>query len=220
MLEVLRNSPDDRHGEGKIAGDTAYNGMFCWISGFDSEGYTTLKVPYDSSQSVRAVYPINKYYYPEDFSDTSDAVDKRKSGDQVVYYSGEGDYITDQFVASTFPFLNSSYWNSIESGLSSAHGAKITSPGTSTSVAAGILGFAKCWVCSSVNALAVGGPVNPGMLVGSSDGIFITDASKSAQDGFVARVMGVYGADSATAKLHVRLAPNPRGLGAGAIFVS
>lgn len=205
MLEVLINNPSDRKGEGKISGDTAYNGMFCWISGFDADGFTTLKVPYDSAQAVRALYPINKYYYPEDLSDTSDAVDKRTTGDTIVYYTGEGEYITDQFTSSTFGLL-SVYWNAIEGGLSSSFGGKITSPGTTTSLATIGLANWKCFVATGNGS--GGGTSKAGYLVGSSIGTFDGETDWGI-NGYVARVMGIYGADSADARLHVRLTGAP-----------
>lgn len=205
MLEVVMNNPSDRRGEGKIYADTAYNGMFCYINGFDADGYTELKLPYDSAQAARALYPINKYYYPEDLSDASDAVDKRTNADSIVYFTGNGEYITDQFVASTFPFLNSSYWESIESGLSSAFGAKITSPGTTTATGTDLLGYAKCWVATG----AAHGPFAlPGRLVGTADGTFEASKTPLANSGYVARLIRVFGKDSANAFLHVRLSPS------------
>ena len=204
MLEIVMNNPSDRRGEGKIYGDTAYNGMFCYINGFDADGYTELKVPYDSAQAARSFYPINKYYYPEDLSDTSDAVDKRTNADGIVYFSGNGEYITDQFVSSTFPFVNSNYWAALETGLSSAYGAKITSPGTTTAAAQNVLGWAKCWVATGA---AHGPGALPGRLVGTSVGTFEAGNTPLSNSGYVARVIRIFGSDSANAFLHVRLYP-------------
>lgn len=209
MLEVLINNPSDRKGEAKIMSATAYNGTFCYISGFNADGYTLLKLPYNSAQSLKAIYPVNKYYYPEDLSDTSDAVDKLSTGDSVIYYSGEGEYITDKWCPASFG-LTSPYWSTAAFGaLSSAYGAKITSPGTD-SAAATNAGLWKCWVSTATTKTGAGtaNERSLGYLVGTSLGLFDDETSPNATNGYVARVIRIFGADSADAKLHFRLTPH------------
>lgn len=206
MLEIVINNPSDRKGEGVINTSSAFNGCFCYIEGFNKDGETLLNLPNDSAQATRALYPINKYYYPEDLSDTSDAVDKRTVNDGIVYFTGEGEYITDRFCPDTFG-LDAVYWDAIEGGLtSSAYGAKITSPGTSTSAAANLIGW-KCWVATG-NARGTTGRLrcNNGYLIGTSDGTFDVETD-DAPTGYVARVMRIMGSDSADAKIHFRLTP-------------
>lgn len=209
MLEIVINNPSDRKGEGIINTSSAFNGCFCYIEGFNADGETLLNLPNDSAQASRALYPINKYYYPEDLSDTSDAVDKRALGDSIVYFTGEGEYITDKFCPATFG-LDDAYWDAIEGGLtSSAYGAKITSPGSSTSNAAVILATNwKCWVATG-NARGTVGALrcDNGYLVGTSVGTFEDEATPLSDSGYVARVMRIMGSDSADAKIHFRLTP-------------
>lgn len=197
MLEVVISNPSDRRGEGKIDTSGAFNGTFCYLKGFDKDGYTLLDLPGSSAQGAAAIYPINKYYYPEDLSDTSDAVDKRTKGDNVVYFTGNGEYITNKWIPSTFG-LTAAYWSGVEGGLSSAFGAKITSPGTSTAAVTVGVGNHKAWVSTAVGKV--------GWLSGTSQSI--AGGTIDAQVGYVGRVIRFFGQDSANSFVHVRLTPN------------
>ena len=72
MLEVV--IPGIRHGEAKINSSSAYRGCHCFIAGVDSDGYQLMQLPYTTAHCAKALYPVNKYYFAEDLSDTSDAL--------------------------------------------------------------------------------------------------------------------------------------------------
>ena len=93
MLEVVM--PGIRHGRGVINSSSAYRGNLCYIAGVNADGYQLLQLPYSSAQATKALYPVNKYYFGDDYNDTSDSVDKLTKGDLIVYYEG-GEYITDK----------------------------------------------------------------------------------------------------------------------------
>lgn len=129
MLEVL--NAGFRHGDAKVDTSGAYKGCFCYIKGFDNDGYPLLDLPSNSAQAIRAVYVINKYRFEEDLSDTADAVDKLAKGDTTIYYD-QGEFISNKWVPATFGFT-SAYWNAVEySTNTTTMGARFDKPGGST----------------------------------------------------------------------------------------
>jgi len=193
MLEVV--IPGTRHGRGVINSSSAYRGMCCYIAGVNASGYQLLQLPYTSAQAAAAVYPVNKYYFPEDLNDTSDAVDKLTKGDPIVYFEG-GEYITDKFNLGSFG-LDSVYWDAIEGGLSSSYGKKMYSPGSST--AQGTTGLRKVWVSTGL-----GGQHK---LYGDTS-FARTEVTVEIEADWIGFAVGVYHEDSASAKLHWRVHPN------------
>jgi len=190
MLEIV--IPGIRYGEAKINADTAYRGCMCWISGVNADGYHLLSLPYNSAQAAKALYPVNKYYFAEDYNDTADAVDKLKNGDTIVYYEG-GEYITDKFDKSSLG-LDAGYWANIEGGLTSSYGQKMYVPGSSTAI--GTVGLDKLYV-----ATGVGANHKTGYLYGG------TPTWTGAGEHFIGFAIGVYYTDSADAKLRYRIHP-------------
>jgi hypothetical protein len=192
MLEVVM--PGIRHGEGKLVATTAYNGCWCYISGFDANGYQKLALPYSSVQVKLGVFPIKKYYFSEDLTDTSDAVDLLKNGDTVVYYDG-GEYITDKFVLSTI--MLSAYIEGNEGGLTSAYGKKMYRPGISSTAMGSLAASSKkLYLTSSGGITAL---TKMGYLSGTKPVCQGTDLQ-------VAVLTGVFGASSADAKIRFRMA--------------
>lgn len=196
MLEVV--IPGTRQGEGKIMSSSAYRGYHCYISGFDSDGYTLLKLPYTSAQGAKAFYPLNKYYFEEDHSDTSDAVDKFKNGDTCIYYDG-GEYITNKFDQTSFG-LTAEHWSLVEDNVATAYGARMYNPGSST--AQGTQGQKKVYISYCT-------VIGHGVLCGD------TAAGRSwapiNSDGtvnyYVGVMTGLYYGDSAEARLRYRIMP-------------
>lgn len=197
MLEVLR--ADIRHGEAKIDTSAAYRGSFCYIKGFDNDGYTLLDLPTTSVAARRSVYPVNKYYFAEDYNDTSDAVDKLTKGSTVVYYDG-GEFITDLFMASSFG-IGSGYWSAVDAAVSSSFGYRMYKPGGSTAQGNMESHYAWWGFVSTVQAGANG----KFALVGTSDPKLTRQAPASSRNTWVAQVMGFYYSDSANAKIRVRV---------------
>lgn len=191
MLEVV--IPGMRYGEGVINSDSAYCGSFCWISGTNADGKQVLSLPYSSVQCAKACYPVNKYYFEEFYNDTSDAVDKLTNGDTIIYYEG-GEYITDRFVPSSFG-LTAAYWAAVEGGISSAYGAKLYVPGSSTAIS--VTGLDKVYVSSGLGS--------EHKLYGST---VYARGGDAAFTGWVGFAVGVYYSDSSDAKLRVRIKPN------------
>jgi len=187
MLEVV--IPGTRHGRGVMNSDSAYRGNFCYIAGVNAEGYQLLQLPYDSAQAVKAQYPVNKYYFEEDLSDTSDAIDKLSADELIVYYEG-GEYITDKFDQTSLG-LDSEYWSVVEGGLSSSYGNKLYVPGSSTAQAT--TGLDKLYVSTGVGRGAVGQ---------------LTASNPEEDDIYVGFTLGVHYTDSSDAKLHFRIHPN------------
>ncbi|MHA1443793.1 MAG: hypothetical protein ACTSR4_03480 [Candidatus Hodarchaeales archaeon] len=194
MLEVL--IPGVRHGEAKIDTSAAYRGCWCYISGIDADNYHTLNVPTTTATAMRSVFPINKYRFEEDLSDSADAVDKLAKGDMVVYYDG-GEYLTDKWDHSSFN-INSTSWAASEGDLSTVYGRKIAVPGSST--AGGQVALWKCYVSTGV------GRGGPGWLCGDID-VGSASAGLRLTNGFVGVAVGLYYTDSSDAKLRVRVEP-------------
>lgn len=190
MLEVV--IPGVRFGEGVISSSTAYCGCMCFIAGVNSSGQQTLRVPNTTAEAAMSIYPINKYYFAEDYNDTSDAVDKFTAGDTCIYYSG-GEYITDKFNQSSIG-LTAAYWAAVEGSLSTVEGRKIYYPGSST--AGGTIGLQKLFV-------GTGAGMGRGYLIGST----ATCTTLASASGYVAIGLGVYYEDSSNAKLRFRVAP-------------
>lgn len=191
MLEVV--IPGTRHGFGEMQSASAFRGMCCWIAGVDADGHQLLRLPYSSVQAAAAIYPVNKYYFPDDLSDTSDAVDKLNVGDLVVYFSG-GEYITDKFNQASFG-LGAGYWDALEGGLSSSFGRKMYSPGTSTAIAT--TGLDKIYVSTGLGS--------EHFLYGDTS---FARGGDAAFTGWIGFAVGMYAEDSAHAKLHWRSQPN------------
>lgn len=202
MLEILNVPETGRHGEAKMNASTAYRGSFCYIQGFDNDGYTLLALPQSSAQALRAIYVANKLYFAEDLNDTSDAVDKIASGATCLFYD-QGEFITDKWVPSTFGFT-AGYWNAVQN-LSSTYGSTMYYPGGST--AQGNFEKHFCWVATG-NARA---GCNEGYLIGTAAGTFAgTGADSPGRLGYAAIALGFYYESSASAKLRFRILPGVR----------
>jgi hypothetical protein len=197
MLEIL-NAPLRYSGVVDTSG--AYRGTFCYIKGFANDGEVLLDLPSSSANAHKALYPINKYYFSEDLSDTSDAVDKLKKGDTVVYYD-HGEFVSDKWVPYTFGFT-SAYW-SVTQNLSSSYGSTIYYPGGSTAQA----NFEKhfCWL-----ATGAGTGRKAGYLIGTSLSTFTSGTSTQARNGWVAEALAFYYESSANAKIRFRIVPGHR----------
>lgn len=196
MLEVV--IPGVRYGEGKILADSAYVGSHVYIAGIAADGTQQLKLPYSSVQAIAARYPINKYYFAEDYNDTSDAVNKMDNGDTVIYYDG-GEYITDRFNAASFG-LTAAYWNGVESGKSTAFSGRqpYSNPGSST--AAGTTGLDKIYVGYGTDA-------TNGNLYGTTASGRGSAVLTQTTD-YIGFVVGMYYEDSANPRLRYRIAPS------------
>lgn len=105
MLQVV--IPGERMGHQFKAGGALYRGTVGFISGMDTNGYYTIKNPSTGTEAAMSIYPVTKYYYPEFYADTSDAVDKIASGDPLIVFKG-GEYITDRFITSGTGTIGSS----------------------------------------------------------------------------------------------------------------
>lgn len=200
MLEVV--IPGTRHGRGVMSGSSAYRGMCCYIAGINADGYQVLKQPYDSAQSAAALYPVNKYRFEEDLSDTSAAVDLIADGAPVIYYEG-GEYITDKFNHNSFE-LTTSAWSVIAGTVTSAYGQRMyTNPGSSTAQAS--MGANKRVYCGWPDSTSGDGLYGD---TSFSHGDKITNAGFNSWIGIA---IGIYYEDSANARLHWRSAPGNAG---------
>lgn len=198
MLEVV--IPGVRHGEAVIDTSVAYRGCMTYISGINADGYQTLNCPNSSATARRALYPVNKYYFEEDLSDTSDAVDLLTKGDMVVYYEG-GEYITDKFVDGTSLGLGPGYWSGVETLDTSNWGRKTYVPGSST--AQSTVGLLKLYASTGVGG-------GWGYLTPISTGAGFTATPTAIPDAHVAVVLGVYYEDSSHPFLRFRITPGER----------
>lgn len=193
MLEVI--IPGIRHGEGKLNSSTAYQGNCCYLAGVDADGYQLLQVPYSSAQAAKSIYPINKYYLSEDYSDTSDSVDKLTLGDTIIYYEG-GEYETDRIDANSFG-LTPGYWESAENPVDTAYGPRLYVPGSST--AHGTTGLRKVYVTMGKYTTA-----NAGTIAGSTPSAYTTIERDGSHIGFVT---GIHYSDSSDARVRFRIMP-------------
>lgn len=197
MLEILNAPYGKRYGEARMNSSTAYRGSFCYLSGFNSSGDPLLALPYNSAQAARAVYPVNKMYFPDDFNDTAPALDLIKKGDTCVYY-GEGEFISDKWSPLSFGFT-SGYWAGVQ-GVSSSFGYRINIPGGVTAEATQARQFA--WVATG----AARADCKAGYLVGTSVGVFTgTGVTSDGRLGWVAQVLAFYYSSSADAKIRFRV---------------
>ena len=191
MLEVV--IPGVRHGEAVMNSSSAYKGTFCFIAGVNADGEQLMQSPYSTAESAKAFYPVNKYVFDEFLADTSDAVDKLKKGDLIVYYQC-GEYITNKFNQASLG-LTAAYWDNVEGNLSTVAGRKLYVPGSSTAQAT--TGLDKLYVSTG----AGGGH---GYLWGDTS----FSVGKISQDQYVAFLVGVFYTDSSDAKLRFRIHPN------------
>jgi len=191
MLEVV--IPGVRHGEAIIDTSVAYNGCMTYISGINSDGYQKLNVASDSATAKRSLYPVQKYYFEEDYNDTSDSVDKLTKGDMVVYYEG-GEYITDKFVCDTVLGIGAGYWSAIETLSTTNWGRKTYYPGSSTAQAT--TGLLNLYVSTG-----------PGAGWGYLNAQTTAAGLQGNTKGAVAVVLGLYYEDSSHPFLRFRIAP-------------
>lgn len=188
MFEVV--IPGMRYGEGKINSSTAYRGSHCYLAGVNAAGYQLLQLAYDTNYAAISVYPVNKYYFAEDYSDTASAVDLLTKGDTVVYY-GPGEYITDRFEHTSFGFTPT-YWAEVEK-VSTVGAWQTYAPGSST--AHGTTGLKKVYVSSGLGR-------GLGRLMG--DTACAPTLASTSPIGFV---VGFYYTDSSDVKIRYRLEP-------------
>jgi hypothetical protein len=194
MFEVI--IPGIRHGEAILDTAGVKRGAHCYISGIDSDGYQKLNVPNTTALAGYVkTYPVNKYYFAEDYSDTSDSVDVIAKGASIVYYDG-GEYETDQFDAASFG-LNAAYWANAELTSATTWGYNPYVPGSSTAQVT--LGLKKAYVSTS----AIAG--TKGILYGST----AYAPTFYSTDGYQAIVLGVHYKDSAHAFIRYRMAYGP-----------
>jgi len=199
MLEVV--IPGQRYGEAIIDTSVAYCGCFCYISGLTSGNYGAvqkLNVPATTANSVKSIYPVNKYYFEEFYNDTSDTVDKLTKGDMIIYYEG-GEYITDKWLPKSFGFTSTGF-AAIEKVTTSMAGRKAYVPGSSTAVAT--IGVHKCFV-------STGAGNGWGYVVG----MYSTATNPhglptiATPSGYVGFLTGVYYTDSSDMKARIRIHP-------------
>lgn len=191
MLEIV--IPGTRHGEGFIYGDTVYRGCMCYISGMNSDGKALLSVPGDSAQAKRAVYPVNKLYFEEDYNDTSDAVDKFTTGDSCVYYEG-GEYITDKWdILSATDVVPHVYWNKTTPD-ASVYGVNHYNAGNDSAL--GTFGITKVFVSTG-----------PGSGLGYLLLSTATNTYADPDDCYVGFLTDMFYQDSANAYVRFRVAP-------------
>jgi len=192
MIEVI--IPGIRHGEAVIDTSGAYNGCFCYVSGINADGKQKLELPSSTPEARRAIFPVNKYYFSEDYSDTSDSVDKLTKGDQIIYYEG-GEYLTDKFAwTGTTEGFGSGGLNSRQSVSTSNWGRQTYVPGTSTAAAT---------LTASDHMPRLYVATGTGYLQATSVGTMVGAVIES----YVGFATGLYMKDSAHAYLRYRISP-------------
>lgn len=208
MLEIL-NAPT-RYGDGVMGSATAYRGTFCYLAGFQNtaaevgglNGLAILRVPYTSVQAIEAKYLVDKLYFSDDLSDTSDAVDKIAQGATCRYFD-QGEFISNKCGIYSFGIQSSTFalatrTSSVNSGSMYYGGVSATALGVSSKaywlfVATGP-GMGKV----SVTGVAAKGM---GWLIGTTAPSVTASRSRT----IVGRVLGLMGQSSADFKVRFRI---------------